>query len=172
MAGKRIKAPDATVLADTRAMIATPKAWVASGEITWVEAGDSPPGFNARERLALPDGTQPAGLFVKCYFKPSIIPGCADKISIGLHVNHQRVFAIDENGPGGHLNEVGIGRPYYGQRVGFPHLHTVSDDAIYGYAEPIKQVSMEEYWDYFVRGAGVQGAPQFRLPIMQLGLLP
>jgi hypothetical protein len=172
VAYKRSRTPDLTVVSNIRSVIATPKTWVAAGEIEWVDAGGRPAGFNARERLALPDGSQPAGLFVKCYFKPSIVPGCADKVSIGLHVNHHRVFAIDENGPGGHLNEVGIGKPYFGRRIGFPHLHTVCDDAIEGYAEPIKQMLIEEFWDYFCTGAGIVCAPQFRLPTMQLGLLP
>lgn len=172
MAGSSVKGPDPTVLSAIRTMIATPKSWVASGEIAWVDAGGRPPGFTVRERLALPDGSQPAGLFVACYFKPSIIPGCADKVSMGLHVNHHRVFAIDVDGPGGHFNNVGVGRPHFGQRVGFPHLHTVSDDGIQGYAEPLAPMSLDGNWDHFLSGAGIIGAPPFQLPTLQLGLLP
>lgn len=163
--------PDSAVVAEIRRMISLPKTWVASGEMTWVDAGGRPRGFKCRERLALPDGSQPAHLFVDCYFKPSGIQGCPDKLSLSLCFNRYRVLAVDENGPSGHINVVGSGRPYFGKRVGHPQLHTVSDDAIYGYAEPLEQMSLERYWDYFVSKAGITGAPPFHLPTLQLGLL-
>jgi hypothetical protein len=121
--------------------------------------------------LALPDGSQPAGLFVQCYFKPSSIHGSPDKLSLSLICKHRRVFAIDENGPSGHFNHVGKGRPYFEKRVGHPQLHTVSDDSIEGYAEPLTSMSAQQYWDYFVHGAGITGAPPLKLPTFQLGLL-
>lgn len=162
--------PDSTVVAEIRRTIALPKSWVASGEIAWVDAGGRPRGFTFRERLALPDGSQPASLFVECYFKPSSIQGCADKLSRGLFFNHHRVFGVDENGPSGHLNIVGVGRPYFQKRVGHPQVHTVSDDCIYGYAEPLELMPLEDYWDYFISEAGIVGAPPFQLPTLQLGL--
>jgi len=170
MVGKNSDMPDPALLAEIRRMIRLPKAWVASREIPWVDAGGRPRGFKCRERLALPDGSQPAHLFVDCYFKPSGIQGCPDKLSLSLCFNHYRVLAVDENGPSGHINVVGSGRPYFGKRVGHPQLHTVSDDAIYGYAEPLESMSLERYWEYFVSEAGVTGAPLFRLPTLQLGL--
>lgn len=118
----------------------------------------------------MPDGSRPAHLFVQCYFKPSSVPGCRDKLSISLCFNHHRVLAIDENGPSTHLNEVGMGRPHFGKRIGHPQLHTVSDDAIYGYAEPISPMSLEGYWNHFLSLANVTNAPPFHLPTMQLGL--
>lgn len=172
MAGKSSEVPDPTAVADIRRMIATPKTWVASGEMAWVDSGGRPPGFTFRERLALPNGAQPASLFVECYFKTSGVPGCADKVSLALCFNHRRVFAVDENGPGGHFNSVGVGRAYFAQRVGFPHVHTASDDGIEGYAEPLEPTSLERHWEYFVSGAGIVGAPPFQLPTLQLGLLP
>lgn len=170
MAGKSSRLPDPTVLAEIRRMVILPKSWVASGEMTWVDAGGRPRGFKFRERLALQDGSQPASLFVECYYKQSGIQGCPDKLSLGLFFNHHRVLAVDENGPTGHVNSVGIGRPYFGKRVGHPQLHTVSDDAIYGYAEPIQPMSLERLWEYFVSEARITGAPPFKLPILQLGL--
>jgi len=169
MVGRGSGIPDPTAVAEIRQLIASPKAWVASGEMTWVDAGARPRGFKFRERLALADGSQPANLFVECYFKPSDFQGC-DKLSLGLFFNHSRVFALDENGPGGHFNGVGVGRQHYKGRVGFPHLHTVSDDSIDGYAEPLESMSFENYWDYFVSGAGITRAPSFQLPMLQLGL--
>ncbi len=168
---KRSDAPDATVVADIRRVIGTPKAWVATGEMAWIDNVYKPRGFKFRERLALPDGSQPATLFVECYFKPSSIQGNPDKLSLGLFVQNQRALAIDINGPSRHVNSVGVGRPFYGQRVGHPQIHTVSDDALYGYAEPIESMSNEGYWEYFVTQAGITGAPPFKLPILQLGLL-
>lgn len=171
MAGKTPGAPDSSVIAEIKRMIAIQKTWVASGEMGWVDTGGKPRGFKFRERLSLPDGSQPATLFVECYFKPSGIQGCPDKLSIGLYFHHHRVFAIDENGPSGHVNTVGVGRPYFGKRIGHPQVHTVSDDCIYGYAEPLESMSLESYWDYFVREAGIVDAPPFQLPTLQLGLL-
>lgn len=172
MVDRGLGLPDATLVAEIRRMIALPKAWVAVGEMAWVDAGGRPRGFKFRERLALADGSQPASLFIDCYFKPSSIQGCADKLSLSLFFSHYRVLAIDENGPSGHINSVGLGRPYFGKRVGHPQLHTVSDDCIYGYAEPLEPMSFERYWDHFVSEAGITGAPPFQLPILQLGLLP
>ncbi|MEO5829419.1 MAG: hypothetical protein ABIQ36_02520 [Rhodanobacter sp.] len=170
MAGKNSDVPDSTVVAEIRQMIGLPKAWVASGEMAWVDAGGRPRGSKFRERLALPDGSQPANLFVECYFKPSSIQGSPDKLSISLFFNHHRVLAIDENGPSSHINNVGLGRPYFGKRVGHPQVHTISDDCIYGYAEPLESMSLERYWDYFISEAGITDAPSFQLPILQLGL--
>lgn len=171
MGGSRPGVPDPTVVSEIRQVINLPKAWVASGEMAWVDAGGKPAGFTFRERLALPDKSQPAHLFVECYFKPSSLPGC-DKLSLGLFFNHHRVFGVDEFSRGGHFNSVGAGRPYFQQRIGMPHVHTVSDDAIVGYAEPIESMSFDGYWDYFISCAGITGAPSFQLPVLQLGLLP
>lgn len=170
MDGKGLRVPDPTLIAEIRQMIALPKTWVASGEMTWVDAGGRPRGYKFRDRLALEDGSQPASLFVECYFKPSSMQGCPDKLSLSLFFNHHRVFGIDDNGPSGHVNHVGVGRSYFGQRVGHPHVHTVSDDSIYGYAEPLESMTFEGYWDYFVSTVGITGAPAFKLPILQLGL--
>lgn len=164
-------APDPSVIAEIRQIIGMPKGWVASGEIAWVDTGGQPRGYRFRERLSLPDGTLPASLFVQGYFKPSHVPGNPDKVNLGLHYHHHRVFAVDVNGPSSHLNRVGIGRPYFGQRVGHPQMHTVSDDAIYGYAEPLEEMTHEGYWEYFLAQAGITGAPSFKLPTLQLGLL-
>ena len=132
MAGRNSEIPDPTLMAEIRQMIRRPKTWVASGEMSWVNAGGRPPGFTFRERLQTPDGAQPANLYVECYFKPATVHGFPDKLSLGLYFHGFRILAIDENGPGGHLNIVGLGRPHYGERVGFPHVHSVSDDSIYG----------------------------------------
>lgn len=170
MANRKSDVPDPSSVAEIRRMIAIPKGWVASGEMTWVDAGGRPRGSTFRERLALPDGSQPATLFIECYYKPSGIPGGTDKLSLGLFYARNRVFAIDENGPSNHVNTVGVGRPYFGMRIGHPQLHTVSDDCIYGYAEPMEPMPLEGYWEYFVREARIAGAPAFRLPATQLGL--
>lgn len=170
MAIRSAAAPDPSLVAEIRQVISLPKAWVAAGEMGWVDAGGRPKGFTFRERLSLPDGSQPANLFVQSYFKPSTIQGCPDKLSISLFFNHHRVFAVDENGRSGHVNHVGVGRPHFGQRIGHPQVHTVSDDCIYGYAEPLESMTFEGYWDYFVSEARITGAPPFQLPILQLGL--
>lgn len=158
------------MVAQIKNTIAIPKAWVASGEIEWVDTGGRPCGYKFRQPLALANGLQPAGLFVEGYFKAATVPGAADKLSLSLFVHSRRVFGIDEDGFGGHYNSVGVGRRFYGQRVGFPHIHTVSDEAIEGYAEPIDRVSLEDYWKTFTNEMNIIGAPSFKLPIQQLGL--
>ena len=170
MSSRSPRIPDPAAVAEIRRMIAAPKAWVASGPMTWVDAGGKPRGARFRERLALPDGSQPASLFVECYFKPTRIQGGADKLSLSLFFHQHRVFGVDEDGPSGHLNTVGVNRPYFGHRIGHPQVHTVSDDCIYGYAEPLEPMSLDGFWDYFVREAGITGAPPFKLPVQQLGL--
>ena len=170
MAGKNSDMPDPTLVAEIRRTISLPKAWVASREMPWVDAGGRPQGFKCRERLALPDGSQPANLFVECYFKPSGVQGCPDKLSLSLFYHNVRVLGLDENGPSGHVNVVGSGRPYFRSRIGHLQLHTVSDDGLYGYAAPLEPMSLDLYWCYFITAAGITGAPPFRLPTQQLGL--
>lgn len=172
MTSRNPSAPDASAISEIRDTIALPKAWVSHGEMTWVDAGGTPRGFRLRERLALPDGSLPAGLFVNCYFKPTTIHGAADKLSLSLIVRNHRGFGVDANGPSRHLNSVGTGRPYYLAYVDHPQVHTVSDDAIEGYAEPLEPMTLEGYWDYFVQSVNITNAPQFRLPPQQLGLIP
>jgi len=167
---KRITMPDPAVIADIRAMVDAPKFWVSGPEMAWVDAGGRPRGFACRERLALEDGTMPAGLFVQCYFKPTHVPGNRDKLSIGLIYNGHRVYGIDDNGPSGHFNLVGIGRPHFGQRVGHPQVHTVSDDGIDVYAEPLPVATFDVYWVRFLLTTNIRNAPPFRLPTQQLGL--
>nr|WP_298129516.1 hypothetical protein [uncultured Pseudoxanthomonas sp.] len=169
MGSNKGKNPDAATLADIQQAIALPKTWVATGEMGWVDAGGRPPGYKLIGRLALPDGSQPAGLLVAGFFKPARVPGANDKLSLGLHVGNRRVLAIDEDGPGGHFNTVGVGRPYFMQRVGFPHLHTVSHESIEGYAEPLPPATLELHWKHFLKLAGIEGAPPFELPVIQLG---
>lgn len=163
-------APDPSVLTDIKNLLAVSKNWVADGEMQWVDAGGRPRGYSMRERLSLPDGSQPAKLFVQCYYKPAHIPGCADKVSFSLMYNDRRVFGVDDGQVEGHVNFVGVGRPFYLKRIGFPHVHTVSDDGIEGYAEPLAGASLEAHWEYFLRGANILGAPPFKLPPIQFGL--
>lgn len=170
MSGRTSDTPDPALVAEIRRVIDTSKAWVATGEMVWVDAGGRPKGFRFRERLVLLNGTQPATLFVDAYYKTSGVQGCSDKLSLSLCYLHHRIFAVDENGPSRHMNVVGVGRQYYGQQVGHPQVHTVSDDCIYGYAEPLQPMSFEDYWSYFVNSASITGAPPFRLPTQQLGL--
>src|SRR5690606_1076548 len=61
--------------------------------------------------------------FVELYYKNSHIPGVPPTLSITLVIDKARTIAIDDNGRGTHTNKIGLGRPYYGQKIGFPHIH-------------------------------------------------
>lgn len=165
MAGKA--PPEATLVTELRQMVHLPKRWVSSGGIAWVDAGGKPKGLRFRESLAIETGLMPATLFVNGYFKPSSVPGAADKLSLSVFYKNYRILGLDEDGPSLHRNSVGIGRPYFQQSVGHPQVHTISDDAIYGYAEPIDRSDFSAYWIEFCQLASIADAPQFSLPPAQ-----
>ncbi len=148
MAGS--KTPDLELVQELKQIISTPKRWISTGEMPWVDAGGRPRGMKFREPLALGNGVQPATLFVQGYFKPTTLPGVDDKLSLSLFFKGHRIIGLDANGFSRHWNSVGIGRPHYQQLVGHPQLHTISDDAIYGYAEPIPEGTFSERVQIFV----------------------
>lgn len=162
--------PDPLLIDDLRRIVSIEKSWISSGPMVWVDAGGRPKGFKLREHLALHGGLQPATLFVDLYLKHSSIPGASDKLSISLFYRNFRVLGIDENWPSRHFNEVGIGRPYFKRAVDHPHLHTVCDDGIEGYAEPISSAHLSSYWQQFVSMTNIVGAPEFTEPTTQLDL--
>lgn len=154
-----------------RNAVAAPKIWVAGNEIGWVLNGSGPPpGHKFRAPLAfkIEPNVQPLDLFLAGYFKDSTFPGVPPKISVGLFFSGHRVVGIDDDGPGCHYNSVGEGMPHYLKEVGFPHLHRIVDDAIYGYAEPLESVSTEELWTTFLGLANIEEAPLFQHPAGQL----
>lgn len=167
MAGR----PSADELKRLRQAVSAPKIWVAGAEIGWVLNGAGPPpGHKFRAPLAFeekPD-VQPADLFVSGYYKDSTIPGVPSKLSLGLVYSGKRVIGIDDGGPSCHYNHVGQGMPHFQQEVGHPQLHTIVDDAIYGYAEPLEPGTPTSFWDLFLKLANIEGAPGFTLPEGQL----
>jgi hypothetical protein len=111
---------------------------------------------------------QPVDLFANGYYKDSAIPGVPPKLSLGLVYTTKRVIGIDENGPSSHYNHVGHGMPYFHRKVGHPQLHTIVDDAIYGYAEPLQPGTLVSFWSLFLKLANIKGAPDLTLPEGQL----
>ena len=77
-------------------------------------------------------------------------------------------LGIDDGPPSSHFNKVGEGLPYYQQQVNHPQLHMVADDAIYGYAEPLKNGSPQSFWELFLTHSSISNAPEFKLPEVQL----
>lgn len=163
--------PDQGQVLQLTGMVQLPKGWISVGAIPWVDAGGRPKGWKFREHLALDGGIQPATLFLEGYFKPASVPGAEDKLSLSLFYKNIRILGIDADGISCHRNSVGAGRPFYQQLVGHPHLHSISDDALYGYAEPIPVNDPAGYWTQFLELASVVGAPQFNLPPAQQELL-
>lgn len=139
--------------------------------MSWNDTGGRPAGFAFREPLAVGDGIVPATLFMAAYFKPATVPGVRDKLSVSLCFMNYRILGIDDNGPSRHYNHVGVDRPHYRRAVDHPQLHTVSDDCIYGYAEPFATSSNEDTWRQFLALCHIEGAPSFQLPIFQMGLI-
>ncbi len=166
----RRKPPDPETVRELRDMLAAPKAWVAAGEITWVDAGGRPKGYKFRAALSV-GGHTPDTLYVDAYYKQSSIEGVPDKLSLSLFYRNERILGLDENGASHHRNDVGVGREYFLKRVDHPHLHTISDDAICGYAEPLERADFTAHWDTFLAHAGIDNAPAFRLPPGQRELL-
>jgi len=155
-------------IARARQIVAQPKQWAGPVAVPWrTDFGKR--GFVFLTALTI-DGTQPEGLFVKGYFKADGIGGVRDKLSLGL-IRGARLVGLDEGGMTTHRNHVGVGRPYYGLRVGVPHLHSISDDAIEGYAEPIEVAPLDELWELFLRQANIIHAPPLSLPVIQRPLL-
>lgn len=152
-------------VAAAREMMALEKLWVAGREIPWKDSKGKPKGFGFRAALTV-DGLQPEGLLVTGYFKPTDVSGVRDKISFSL-IYGVRIFGVDDNGESRHRNDVGIGRPWHGQRVNHPQIHTVSDDGIEGYAEQIDILPMDALWDMFITEARILGAPKLTLPEIQ-----
>ncbi|MBO9829418.1 hypothetical protein J7373_14285 [Xanthomonas sp. A2111] len=155
--------PDREFVRDLRHVLATPKAWISAGEIAWVDAGGKPKGYKFRAALSV-QGHTPGSLYVDGYYKPSSIEGVPDKLSLSLFYRDQRILGLDEDGPGRHRNSVGEGRPHFLKSIHHPHLHTISDDAIYGYAEPLEPAEFSEHWHSFLFLAGIQNGPNFSLP--------
>jgi len=167
----RSAAPLQEQVREFREIIALPKRWLSTGELPWVDTGGKPKGFTFREHLALEGGLQPATLFVDGYFKPSTVEGARDKLSLCLFYKNSRILGIDDDGPSRHRNVVGQGRRFYQQTVNHPHLHTVSDDSIDGYAEPLPESSFDMFWSQFLDMASIDGGPKFSLPPAQREML-
>ncbi len=153
---------------DVALAIEAQKYWPAGVRFDWKSSSTKrfPAPYSFRTSLALdPKGLQYAeDWFVELYFKRARIVGARDTISITLVVNRTRTVAVDDNGPGNHVNKVGIGLPFYQKPVGFPHLHMPIPEASYGYAEPLNGTTVQGLWELFLDKANITGAPRIELP--------
>lgn len=156
-------------VARARHIVGQSKDWAGPSVIPWRTSLGKPKGHSFRSAVTI-DGVQPEGLFVLGYFKADGIGGVRDKLSLSL-VQGARLVGLDEGGITTHRSNVGVGRPYFGLKVGVPHLHTVSDDAVEGYAEPVDVMPLEDLWALFLRHANISNAPAFSLPVIQRPLL-
>lgn len=147
--------------------IALEKHWTAGPFIEWVQSSlhNWPNTYKHRSILRVGDRLE-EGLFVQLEYKEGTIGEVPERLYFGLHVGGARSLAIDEDGVTGHTNTVGLGRPFYKQRVGHPHVHLPVQEASYGYAEPIMRAPVEELWQQFLQRANIMGAPKLNLPDM------
>lgn len=150
-------------------VIDTPKFWLPNSEFAWAQTSVKKFPSSYKLRLGLEVETsggriEPEGLFIECFFKKSFIDLIPDTLYMSLLVQNARVFGIDENGPGGHINRVGLGMPFYQQQVNHPHMHIPADESSYGYAEPISRQPIKELWNLFLKQANIYEAPSIILP--------
>ena len=167
-------APSPQEFADIKATIGMPKLWVLNAELEWVaNSAGAPPGYKLRAPLAfaLAPGIQVEGLFLDAYFKDSMVPGVPPKLSLCLVYRAQRVLGLDDNGPSTHYNCVGVGMPYYHQRIDHPHLHFTVADAYNGYAEPLPSADVQDHWTDFMARANILEFPAFAPPQGQMGFV-
>ncbi|HEJ5564190.1 hypothetical protein ACSET8_02615 [Pseudomonas aeruginosa] len=145
--------------------IALEKHWTAGPFIEWVQSSlhNWPNTYKHRSILRVGDRLE-EGLFVQLEYKEGTLGDVPERLYFGLHVGGARSLAIDEDGVTGHTNSVGLGRPFYKQRVGHPHVHLPVQEASYGYAEPITRAPVEELWQQFLQRANILGAPKLNLP--------
>lgn len=160
--------PDPVLVQDLRDMVARPKYWPAGTAIEWVDRLGDLEGKKFRLFLEVAGGAQPEGLYVAGFFKPAVRDGVRDKLSFSLVYRSTRIIGVDDNGPSRHENTVGILRPLYRHRIDHPQLHTISDDALEGYAEPLDVVAPDQLWTLFTAQANIAGAPtMLMLPPVQ-----
>ena len=163
----RPAALDVDYLQDLRQVIGRPKLLAQLSGLEWQDAGGSPRGFKCRLPLVFAgEELQPEGLYVDIYWKPTSVPGGADKLSMGLFYRGRRIVAIDENGISDHRNDVGVGRPFFGQVVPFPHLHMLCAESVDGYAEPLNRVPLADLWTLFLDKANIVNAPPLAMPTL------
>ncbi|GAA4400460.1 hypothetical protein [Quisquiliibacterium transsilvanicum] len=92
----------------------------------------------------------------------------------GLLFLGKRIYAVDYDPDKTHKNKCGIGRPYFGKKIGpGTHVHTPSQDGT-GYAEPMDDFgALERLFHYFVTSARIDVPGGLaKTPPLQLQLLP
>ncbi|MBD8592331.1 hypothetical protein IFT75_02810 [Pseudomonas sp. CFBP 8758] len=136
------------------------KHWEGAGSIEWVmtTAKQWPASFKFRTALRV-GSVRPEGLFLQLDYKMSLIEDVPDKLYMTLLVNNSRVFGVDVNGFAGHINKVGVGKPFFMRRVSHPHIHLPVPEASYGYIEPIDEQPVSSLWQLFLSRANILGAP-------------
>ncbi|MDV9031342.1 hypothetical protein Q7C30_004375 [Pseudomonas sp. RAC1] len=137
------------------------KHWESGDSIKWVmtTVKQTPASFKFRAALRV-GSVRPEGLFLQLDYKMSLIEDVPDKFYMTLLVNNSRIFGLDVNGIAGHVNKVGVGRPYFMQRVSHPHIHLPVPEASYGYIEPIDEQPVSDLWQAFLKRANIKGAPE------------
>ncbi len=143
------------------------KHWTAGPVIEWVQSSlhHWPHTYKHRSILQVGDRME-EGLFVQLEYKGGTVGDIPERLYFGLHVGGARTLAIDEDGVTGHTNTVGLGRPFYKQRIGHPHIHLPVQEASYGYAEPLERQPVDVLWNQFLQRANIVGAPPLNLPDM------
>lgn len=118
------------------------------------------------------DGVVRKGWRVKVSYQRSPRGFHPDNFSASLLIDNARILAFDSGKPSRHRNKVGIGEPFYQQRIDHPHWHRPVPDASEGYAEPLDPcLTQAELWRLFLERANIERAPDFQMPPGEQGEL-
>jgi hypothetical protein len=155
--------------------IAQPKLWAGHQPLgaMWrrVAGGRIPSLFEINVALEV-NGAVRRGWRVQVSYQRSPRGFHPDNFGASLLIDNARVLAFDSGKPWRHRNKVGVGEPYYQQRVDHPHWHRPVADASHGYAEPLDPaLSQAALWQLFLERANIEGAPDFQIPPGEQGEL-
>lgn len=153
--------------------IAEPKQWVGHQPMgrLWrqVMGGRMPSWFELNVALEV-SGVVRKGWRMRASYRRSPQGLHPDMFSAGLFIDNARVLAFDSGKPSRHKNQVGIGEPYYRQRVDHPHWHCPVADASHGYVEPLDpDLSQASLWRMLLAHATIEGTPDFQPPPWEQG---
>lgn len=146
--------------------IAQPKYWRSKTQsIKWVKTSKKSWPHHYKAFIGvLTEGAFQEGTRVELFYKESQLIGAPATINMNFIYKHAVIFAVHEGPPTKHVNRVGKGEKYYQQIIDHPHKHLPVLESSYGYAEPLKPMSVNELWYLFQQEANILDNIDFQYP--------